>query len=252
MSQHPRAYKSEGLQHASVSPLLEDPGWIAGFRMRISLLLALAEELHDNDQVPGYPTGLRLLKFRGDLEFLRIHLCQVINDSNARGFVVCAPADEVYTAYQSACGMMDELAERESQGRTELPLKSLKFICSKLAHINISGQEELDSPSPVVELRAKNTLEVDHPGPKAMRAYLCWFSSMNQTDIAREMGTSQSTVSKWIGKVKKWIANGNPIPGLQELQKVPFRTLATDPHTMARNTPYLDEDIELDEEDEGE
>ena len=245
MSKNPRTIESEVLHLAPVSPLLEDPNWIAGFRTWIERLLELAEELQDNDQVPGFPTGLQLQKLRGNLEFLRMHLHQVVIDSNARGFVVCAPSDEVHTAYQTACGMMDEVADQQSQGRTAIPLKSLESIHSRLALINISRQEEPDSLSQPADLCAEISANKvsDHPGPGAMKAYLSWRSGLRQKVIADELGTSQPTVSRMINKVKKWQANGNRIPGLDDLPKRPFRTYTTDPQKMARCTPVsCDED----------
>jgi hypothetical protein len=87
------------------------------------------------------------------------------------------------------------------------------------------------------------TTEDDRPDPEMFRAYHAAQAGVRQAAIALELELSQATVSRYIGKVKAWLAAGNKLPGLEEPPgpSPRPRTFPVDPLKIGRYTGDEDE-----------
>jgi hypothetical protein len=70
------------------------------------------------------------------------------------------------------------------------------------------------------------------------RAYLAWKNGIRQATIAESLKVSQSSVCRYIKKVKAWIEAGGKVPGLDELPQLgpQPRTFSVDPRKLDRHS----------------
>jgi len=87
------------------------------------------------------------------------------------------------------------------------------------------------------------TKEGDRPDPDMIRAYMAAENGIRQAEIGNQLHVSQATVSRYIRRVKEWIAAGNTLPGLDELPgpSPRPRTFSVDPGKLNRFTEDDDE-----------
>jgi hypothetical protein len=95
------------------------------------------------------------------------------------------------------------------------------------------------------EPRGNSTTKDDPPKPSRadFKAYHAYTLGVRQTEIATSMRCSQATVHRKIKRVERWLAAGNELPGLDELDEPESRprTFSVDPAKMERFTEDDDE-----------
>jgi hypothetical protein len=102
--------------------------------------------------------GLTLGNWRGYLALLESHLTRVVEDNSSRGGLVSyAPEHNIYQAYQTACGMMDEIPDASAEYLGPA-LRSLEAIDGFLTRA--PSRPDAESPPLVVnELTIERALD---------------------------------------------------------------------------------------------
>jgi hypothetical protein len=130
------------------------------------------------------------------------------------------------------CGSDEANGVRFQQQRVAVLRGELRAICRKLANLQSITQPKPEDPGNAAKVPTtrKPTKE---PSANAFAAYRAVrFSDMKQEDVARKSGVKQSTISRWVRDVGKWVEAGNILP--DELTAPPPRpkTTTMDPRKL--------------------
>jgi hypothetical protein len=99
------------------------------------------------------------------------------------------------------------------------------------------GDQKAAAPASGTAGSEGNGEDEQAPDPDMFRAYLASENGIRQTEIATQLNVSQTTVHRYIRRVKEWIAAGNKVPGLEDLSpRKPRRAFSVDPQKMERHT----------------